>query len=137
MSFHAVIAFPDDGAATLEAVLSQTKIGGIVSSPMEDMLLICSSDADAAYIRCGLELRPAANKAFLVPVEDQGAVAAWLMQNHMASRCEWAALEHLEFFCEAAVDRTIEVFSDIVGHDPRSLPLNLWPDVFRPNVLAA
>lgn len=30
--------------------------------------------------------------------------------------------------------RGVHVFSDIVGHEPNSLPLNLWPDVFRPNV---
>ena len=131
---HLVLLFPNDGEATLEAVLSQTKIRGIVSSPMEDKLLTCSSDADAAYIRCGLELRPANDNAFLVPVEDQGAVSAWLMQNCMVSRCEWAALEHFEFLSAAAMDRTFEVFSDIVGHDPQSLPLKLWPDVFRPNV---
>lgn len=137
MSYHAVIAFPDNDGATLEAVLSQTNIGGIVSSPMEDMLLICSSDADAAYIRCGLELRPATDKAFLVPVGNQLAVDSWMTLNGMAGRYLWATLEHFEFFRVGAVDQANESFRRIVGYDPTLLPLELWPDVFRPNVLAA
>jgi len=137
MSFHAVIAFPLDADATLRAVLGQTETGGIISSPMEDLLLLCSSETDAVFVRCGLALRPASMMTLLVRMEDQLAVGLWLLQNGLTGRCEWAALEHLEFFSEAAVDRTIEVFSDIAGHDPQSLPLNLWPDVFRPNMLAA
>lgn len=82
-------------------------------------------------------LRPVTNIALLVPVEDQTAVAEWLMQTGLARRCDWAALEHLEFMNVAALKRTVEVFSDIVGHEPYSLPLNLWPDVFRPNADAA
>ena len=137
MSFHAVIPFPFDADATLRAVLGQTRTGGIVSSPIEDLLLICSSETDAVFLRCGLALRPASTTTLLVPVEDQLTVDLWLLQNRMAGRCKWAALEHLEFASEVAVDRTIEVFSGIVGHDPQSLPLNLWPDVFRPNVRLA
>lgn len=133
MSFHTVIAFPFDADATLGAVLGQTKTGEIISSPMEDVLLICASETDGVFLRCGLGLRPATKAALLVPVEDQGAVAAWLVQNGMTARCEWATLEHFEFFSAAALDRTVEVFSDIVGQEPYSLPLNLWPGIFRPN----
>lgn len=136
MSYHAVLAFPDDKGETLERVLTRTKTAGIISSPMEDLLLICSSETDAVFIRCGLALRTASMTTLLVPLQDQPAVNLWLRQNGMAGRCEWAALEHLEFFSETAVDRTIEVFSSIVGHDPQSLPLNLWPDVFRSNLRA-
>lgn len=132
-----VLVFPDDDEATLEAVLSQTKTGGIVSCPMEDMLLICSSEADAVYIRCGLDVRPATDTALLVPVADQGAVAAWLMQNGMTARCEWASLQHFAFFSAAAMDRTIKVLRDIAGQESCSLPLSFWPDVFRPNVRPA
>lgn len=137
MSYHHVFQFPNDNEATLEAVLGQTKTGGIISSPMNDLLLICSTEADAVFVRCGLGLRPVTNIALLVPVEDQTAVAEWLMQTGLARRCDWAALEHLEFMNVAALKRTVEVFSDIVGHEPYSLPLNLWPDVFRPNADAA
>lgn len=41
MNYHHVFQFPNDNEATLEAVLGQTKTGGIISSPMNDMLLIC------------------------------------------------------------------------------------------------
>lgn len=133
---HVVLLFPDDGEATLQAVLSQTKTGCIISSPMEDMLLICSTEADAIYIRCGLDLRCATSKTLLVPVEDQQRVVRWLLLQDIASRCDWAALEHFEFLSAAAMDRTIEVFSDIVGGEPYSLPLSLWPTVFRPNLPA-
>lgn len=133
---HVVLLFPDDGESTLQAVLSQTKTGDIISSPMEDMLLICSTEADAIYIRCGLDLRCATDKALLVPAEDREWVAGWLISQGMASRCDWAALERFEFLNPAAMDRTIEVFSDIVGGEPYSLPLSLWPTVFRPNLAA-
>ena len=133
---HVVLLFPDDGAATLRAVLTQTNTGGIVSNPMEDMLLVCSTEADAIYIRCGLDLRWVTQKALLVRAEDQQQVAGWLLLQGMASRCDWAALEHFEFWNAAAMDRTIEVFSDVVGREPYSLPLNLWPTVFRPNLSA-
>lgn len=133
MSFHAVIAFPFDADATLRSVLGQTRTGGIVASPMADLLLICSSETDAVFVRCGLALRPASMTTLLVPAEDQLAVDLWLLQEGMAGRFNWAALENFEFASEEAVNRTIEVFSEIVGHDPQSLPLNTWPDVFRPN----
>lgn len=133
MSYRAVLAFPDDNGETLERVLTRTKTGAIISSPMEDLLLICSSETDAVYIRCGLSLRPATERSFLVLHSDQAAVATWLIQNGMTSRCEWAALENFEFFHTAAVDRAIEVFSDVVGREPHSLPLKLWPQIFRPN----
>lgn len=133
MSYHAVFAFPDDNDETLERVLTRTKTGRIISSPMEDLLLICSSETDAVFVRCGLALRPATKKSLLVPASSQAAVASWLTQNGLASRYEWASLEHLEFFSAAAVDRAIEVFGDIVGREPHSLPLNLWPHIFRPN----
>lgn len=137
MSYHRVFQFPNDNEATLEAVLGQTKTGGIISSPMNDSLLICSTEADAVFVRCGLGLRPVTKIALLVPVEDQTAVSEWLMQTGLARRCDWAALEHLEFMNVAALERTVEVFNDIVGHEPYFLPLNLWPDVFRPNADAA
>lgn len=133
MSYRAVLAFPDDNGETLERVLTRTKTGGIISSPMEDLLLICSSETDAVFIRCGLSLRPATERSFLVLHSDKAAVATWLIQNGMISRCEWAALENLEFFHAAAVDRAIEVFSDVVGREPHSLPLKLWPQIFRRN----
>ena len=133
MSYRAVLAFPDDNGETLERVLTRTKTGGIISSPMEDLLLICSSETDAVFIRCGLSLRPATERSFLVRSSDQAAVATWLIQNGLASRCEWATLENFEFFHAAAVDRAIEVFSDIVGREPHLLPLKLWPEIFRPN----
>ncbi|MNS05834.1 hypothetical protein D3C72_372450 [compost metagenome] len=132
MSIHHVFQFPNDDEATLEAVLGQT--GGIISSPMNDMLLICSTEVEAVFVRCGLGLRPATKTGLLVPVDDLTTVAGWLMQTDLITRCDWAALEHLEFMNVAAFKRTVEVFSDIVGHEPNSLPLNLWPDVFRPNV---
>lgn len=134
MSYHAVIPFPDDNGETLERVLTRTKTGAIISSPMEDFLLICSTETDAVFIRCGLSLRTATKQSFLVRSLDQTAVATWLIQNGLASRCEWAALESFEFFNAAAVDRAIEVFSDVVGHEPHSLPLKLWPEIFRPNL---
>ena len=134
MSIHHVFQFPNDDEATLEAVLGQTKTGGIVSSPMNDMLLICSTEVEAVFARCGLGLLPATKTGLLVPVDDLTRVAGWLMQTGLIARCDWAALEHLEFMNVAAFTRTVEAFSDIVGHEPCSLPLNLWPDVFRPNV---
>lgn len=134
MNYHAVIAFPDDGETTLRAVLHQTKTGQIVSSPMEDMLLICSSETDAVFVRCGLALRPVTQTTLLVPVEDQRAVAVWLSQHGLIDRCGWATLERFEFLSAVAIDRIEEVFSGIVGHEPYSLPLDLWPDVFRPNL---
>lgn len=133
VNHHAVIVFPDDGETTLRAVLDETKTGQIVSSPMEDLLLICSSETDAVFIRCGLALRPVTQITLLVPVEDKRAVAGWLLQHGLIARCKWAALERFEFFSAVAIDRIVEVFSGIVGHEPYSLPLNLWPDVFRPN----
>ncbi len=136
MSYHAVLTFPFDADETLRAVLVQTRTGGIVSSPMDDLLLFCSSETDAVFIRCGLALRMASMTTLLVPLQDQPATDLWLRQNGLAGRCEWAALEHLEFFSETAVARTIEVFSSIVGHDPQSLPLNLWPEVFRSDLRA-
>jgi len=123
--------------ATLEAVLGQTKTGGIISSPMNDMLLICSTEAEAVFVRCGLGLRPATKTGLLVPADDLTTVAGWLMQAGLMARCDWAALEHLEFMNVAALRRIVEVFNDIVGHEPNSLPLNLWPDVFRPNARTA
>lgn len=137
MSYHAVLAFPDDNGETLERVLTRTKTGGIISSPMEDLLLICSSETDAVFIRCGLSQRTAFNESLLVPVSSQAAVASWLMQNGLAPRCEWAALERFEFLTTGALERTIEVFSNVVGREPYSLPLRLWPDVFRPNLAAS
>ena len=137
MSIHRVFQFPNDDEATLEAVLRQTKTGGIVSSPINDILLICSTEVEAVFVRCGLGLRPATKTGLLVPVDDLAAVAGWLMQNGLIARCDWAALEHLEFMNVAALERTVEVFSDIAGHEPHSLPLDLWPDVFRPNADAA
>ena len=134
MSIHHVFQFPNDNEATLEAVLGQTKTGGIISSPMNDTLLICSTEAEAVFVRCGLGLRPATKTGLLVPVDDLTTVAGWLTQTGLMARCDWAALEHLEFMNVAALKRTVEVFSDIVGHKPYSLPLNLWPDVFRPNL---
>lgn len=133
MRDHAVLAFPDDDDETLQKVLTQTKTSQIISSPMEDLLLICSSETDAVFVRCGLALRTASKTTLLVPVRDQRTVADWLFQNGLNGRCEWAALEHFEFMNVAALKRTVEVFSDIVGHEPYSLPLNLWPDVFRAN----
>lgn len=133
MSYHAVLVFPDDNEETLVQVLTRTKTGEIISSPMEDLLLICSSDSDAVFIRCGLGLQSVSEKMMLVPVNRRGTVAAWLMHYDMASRCKWAALERFEFLTSAAADRAINVFREIVGHAPDSLPVTLWPSVFRPN----
>ncbi|MBD7942480.1 hypothetical protein [Brevundimonas guildfordensis] len=118
MSIHRVFQFPNDDEATLEAVLRQTKTGGIVSSPINDILLICSTEVEAVFVRCGLGLRPATKTGLLVPAEELTAVAGWLMQTGLFARCDWAALEHLEFMNVAALKRTVEVFSDIVGMSP-------------------
>lgn len=133
MSYHAVLVFPDDNERTLKRVLTRTKTGEIISSPMDDLLLICSSETDAVFIRCGLGFRPASKTSLLVPVNSQRSVASWLMQHGLTPRCEWASLERFEFFDATALDRTIEVFSDIVGQGPYSVPLTLWPSIFRPN----
>lgn len=134
---HCVIIFPDDGDATLSAVLHQTKTGAIISSPMEDRLLICATEADAVFIRCGLDLQPVSDTSFILPVSDQANVSAWLATNGLLQRCEWRALEHFEFMSLAATDRLIEVFIGVTGDTPKVLPLNLWPDVFRSTVRAA
>lgn len=133
---HCVVIFPDDGDATLSAILHHTKTGAIISSPMEDRLLICATAADAVFIRCGLDLRPVSDLMFLVPVSDQANVSAWLVANGFLQRCEWRALEHFEFMSLAATDRLIEVFINVTGVTPKVLPLTLWPDVFRSNVRA-
>lgn len=134
---HFVLLFPDDGDTTLAAVLLQTKTGAIISSPMEDKLLICAAEADAVFIRCGLGLRPVSNTMFTVPVSDQANVSAWLATNRLSRRCEWRALEHFEFMSLEAADRLIEVFIGVTGNSPKVMPLALWPDVFRPSVRAA
>ena len=134
---HCVIIFPDDGDATLSALLHQTKTGAIISSPMEDRLLICATAADAVFIRCGLDLRPVSETMFAVPVGDQANVSAWLVHNRLLRRCEWRALEHFEFMSLEAADRLIEVFRRLTGNAPLTLPLTLWPDVFRPTDQAA
>lgn len=132
MSYHAVFVFPDDNDETLTRVLTRTKTGEIISSPMEDLLLICSSETDAVFIRCGLNLRPASKTTLLVPMNSHRAVASWVLRNSLTLRCGWATLENFEFFSAAAADRAIDVFTEIVGREPYSLPLDLWPDVFRP-----
>lgn len=134
MSYHAVLVFPDDNERTLKQVLTRTLTGEIISSPMEDLLLICSSETDAVFIRCGLGLRPASKTSLLVPMNSRRAVASRLLRNGLTLRCEWATLENFEFFSAAAADRAIDVFTEIVGREPYSLPLDLWPDVFRPNL---
>lgn len=128
-----VFLFPDDGEATLEAVLRKTKTAAIVSSPMNEKLLIFASEADAVFVRCGLNLRPASKSTLLVPARDQRTVTSWLITNGLARCFAWRTLEHLEFLTPAAEDSMIEAFSDLIGDDPYALPLNLWPDVFRPN----
>ena len=75
---HFVLLFPDDGDTTLESVLRQTRTGAIISSPMEDKLLIFASETDAVFVRCGLDLRPASRSTLIVPAKDQAAVTAWL-----------------------------------------------------------
>jgi len=137
MSYHAVIAFPDDGGAALWAVLSQIDMRELESTPMEDVLLLCHSETDAVFVRCGLTLRPAINNSLLVPVGNQLAVESWMTLSGMAGRYDWATLEHVEVSREAALDQAIEEFHHNVGYDPTLLPLELWPDVFRPNVVAA
>ncbi len=136
MSYHAVIAFPDNGGATLWAVLSQIDMRELESTPMEDVLLLCHSETDAVFVRCGLTLRPATNQSLLVPVGNQLAVDSWMTLSGMAGRYDWTTLEHFEFIREAAVDQAIESFRHIVGYDPTFFPLDLWPGVFRPNVVA-
>jgi len=131
---HCVVIFPDDGDATLSAVLHQTKTGAIISSPMEDRLLICATEADAVFIRCGLDLRPISDTSFLVPVNYQANVSQWLVHSRLDRRCEWRALEHFEFMSLSATDRLIAVFIGVTGDTPKVLPLTLWPDVFRSNV---
>lgn len=137
MSYHAVIAFPDDGGATLWAVLSQMDIRELESTPMEDVLFLCHSETDAVFVRCGLTLRPAINNSLLVPVDNQLAVDSWMTLSGMAGRYDWATLEHFEFFHEGAEDRIIQSFRRIVGYEPTFFPLDLWPGVFRLSVLAA
>lgn len=134
---HCVVIFPDDGDATRSAVLRQTKTGAIISGPMEDRLLICATEADAVFVRCGLDLRPVSDTSFLVPVSDQANVSAWLVDSRLDRRCEWRALEHFEFMSLAATDRLIEAFIGVTGDTPKVLQLTLWPEVFRPSVRAA
>lgn len=134
MSYHAVLVFPDDNERTLKRVLTRTKTGEIISSPMDDLLLICSSETDAVFIRCGLGLRPASKTSLLVSMNSRRAVASWLMRHGLTPRCEWASLERFEFFSAAAADRAIDVFREVVGEEPYTVPLTLWPNVFRPNL---
>nr|WP_313635205.1 hypothetical protein [Brevundimonas diminuta] len=134
---HYVVIFPDDGECTLEAVLCRTGTGAIISSPMEDRLLICATEADAVFIRCGLDLRPVSDTSFLLSGSDQASMSEWLVANGLFQRCEWRALEHFEFMSLAAADRLIEVFIGVTGDTPKVLPLTLWPDVFRSSVRAA
>ena len=132
-----VVLFPNDDERTLETVLRRTGTGAIISSPMADRLLVCSSEVDAVFIRCGLDLLPACETMLLVPVNDQPKVTAWLTANGLAQRCEWRALEHFEFLSIEAGDRLIDVFREVTGEAPFTLPLTLWPDVFRQSVPAA
>lgn len=129
-----VILFPNDDDCTLETVLRRTGTGSIISSPMDDRLLICSTQTDAVFVRCGLDLRPAFDRMLLVPVNDQSKVSEWLASNGLVQRCEWRALEHFEFLSVEAGDRLIDVFSEVTGETPCTLPLTLWPDVFRQSV---
>lgn len=116
MSFHAVIAFPDDDDETLEKVLHLTRTGAI-SSPLARAVTF-EDGRDAVMARMfGGRVIDSQTLVFEI-AEEEKALQDWLVLNCHTDRYRWLSLERFEFFQPTDAQRLMQAFEAVAGHAP-------------------
>jgi len=127
MSYHAVIAFPDDGEETLEKVLRITRTGA-VPSPL-DRCVTFAHDADAIIARM-FGGRVVDDRTLILNADEEKELRNWMHQRASTVPAEWRSLERFEFFRLCDAERLFDAYEAATGAQPCLLPLDLWPEIF-------
>lgn len=138
MSYHAVIAFPDDDEETLEKVLRRTRTGA-VSSPLARCVTF-AREADAITARM-FGGRVVDDWTLILDADEEKELRDWMNQSAPLGPTEWHALERFEFLRASDAERLSEAYNAVTGLQPRFMSLDLWPEVFplttpRPSLAA-
>lgn len=116
MSYHALIAFPDDDDETLEKVLRLTRTGAI-SSPLGRAITF--EDVRDALLARMFGGKVIDDHTLMFEVADEeAAVEDWLVSNLPRDRYDRVVLEHFEFFRQTDAQRVVDAFRATTGRVP-------------------
>ena len=124
-----VIEFPDDGGASLAAVVHIAGRGG-TSVWLDEWLLHFSESVMAVHTKMMFShLKVTPDGGLMVPDVERQAVESWIKDNARGTTV-WTHLEVVTPWSLKTARNWAAAYHQVVGKRPRVRSMKLWPHVF-------